>query len=92
MSGGHYNYLCYKDSNEVGSQREELEKMAARLKELGAYDAAYRTEEISVFFFNLQQKIEKLRDVWHAVEWLDSGDWGYDQAMEVINPEMRTQE
>lgn len=92
MSGGSYNYLCWKDSTEVGSEREALEKMAARLKELGAYDAAYQTEEISVFFITLNQKIEKLRDVWHAVEWLDSGDWGEAQAMEVINPEMRTEE
>ena len=74
MSGGSYNYLCFKDGTDIGSHGEELNKMVVRLKELNYPAIANDTEEIADFFLQLNEKIDKLRDVWQAVEWHDSGD------------------
>lgn len=45
MSGGSYNYLCYKDFPDICEQPSELENMRDRLVELGYEDAAKETEE-----------------------------------------------
>lgn len=84
MSGGHYNYLCFKDSTDIGGEAEELEKMTERLKELGFFTIARDTEKIAEAFIGLNEKIEPLRDVWYAVEWYDSGDWTKDQMIEEL--------
>ena len=83
MSGGSYNYLCFKETTDIVS--EELEAMATRLKEMGYIEISKDTEEIASFFLTLNEKIERLRDVWHAVEWMDSGDWGPEQAIKELD-------
>jgi hypothetical protein len=40
MSGGSYDYLCYKDVFELESQHEHIIRMRDRLIELGHLDAA----------------------------------------------------
>jgi hypothetical protein len=79
MSGGSYNYLCFKDATDIGGQGEDLLKMVDRLNELGYPEISKDTEEIAKFFLLLNEKIDKLRDVWQAVEWMDSGDWKPEQ-------------
>ncbi len=80
MSGGSYNYLCYKDSYEIHERRQELNEMRDRLTELGYLDAAKETESVilmlDAFEVRLQARIDRLKDVWKAVEWCDSGDSG----------------
>ena len=82
MSGGSYNYLCYKDSYEIHNYRQELNEMRDRLTELGYLDAAKETESVTLmldaFEVRLQARIDRLKDVWKAVEWCDSGDSGKD--------------
>lgn len=85
MSGGSYNYLCHAwDLDDLLEHRAGLEKMSARLAGLGwAEDAARETEELLVMLRQWQvraeTRMERLREVWKAVEWWDSGDWGEDQ-------------
>ena len=69
MSGGSYNYLCYQDAPEPC----ELRRMAERLRELGYEEWAAQTEAMIA-----PEPSKQLRDVWHAVEWLDSCDYGPD--------------
>ena len=82
MSGGSYNYLCYKDSDNINEVREELNQMRDRLTELGHKDAAKETESVLLmldsFEVRLSARLERLNDVWKCVEWCDSGDSGED--------------
>ena len=83
MSGGSYNYLCYKDGFEIGGHESDLQAMADRLAGLGyAADAARETQELLLelrqYENRIQTRIKRLSGVWHAVEWWDSCDSGED--------------
>lgn len=82
MSGGSYNYLCYKESYDIHERKEELNQMRDRLIELGFTDASGETESVLLmlqsFEVRLQTRIDRLKDVWRSVEWMDSGDSGLD--------------
>jgi len=82
MSGGSYNYLCYKDGFEIHEKKQELNDMRNRLIELGYLDAAKETESILLmldsFEVRIQARIDRLKDVWRSVEWYDSCDCGKD--------------
>jgi len=74
MSGGSYDYL-YFNAPEMGGHRGQLEAMAERLDQLPyAKEAAAATRRILLALDD-----EALAEVWHAVEWWDSGDYGEDQ-------------
>lgn len=81
MSGSSYDYLFTKDLREV--DLDMLEAMAARLDELGYRDLASATRAAAVRVVAAMDWYESrrrnLQDVWKAVEWLDSGDWGPEQ-------------
>lgn len=90
MSGGSYNYLCYKDKHEMFKcgKTEDLEAMASRLIELGHEDAA---KEVLNMKYTIQQSLvrvgvmkDRLNDVMKAVEWYDSSDSGIDRVDEAI--------
>ena len=88
MSGGSYNYLCYKDSHEIHNNIGDLNDMRDRLIDLGYLDAAKETESIilmlNAFEVRLQARIDKLNKVWQAVEWYDSNDFGEDEIKKEI--------
>jgi len=88
MSGGSYNYLCYKEGIDIFERREELKSMRDRLVELGYLDAAKETESVLLvmdsFEVRLQARLERMRDVWQAVEWWDNGDSGRDDVENAI--------
>ena len=77
MSGGHYDYLFLKEIEDL-FHTEHLTEMAERLSELNMGVAAEETEKIIVtlriFRNRMQAMLDKVRPVWYAVEWLDSGD------------------
>lgn len=85
MSGGSYNYLCVaSDIADLLEKRQELKEMAERLEGLPwARDAAIETWQLIHYIDRVQVRteayIKSLKEVWHAVEWWDSGDWGEDQ-------------
>ncbi|BFP50054.1 hypothetical protein KCMC57_64220 (plasmid) [Kitasatospora sp. CMC57] len=80
MSGGSYDYLCrVMDLGELLAKEHRLEEMADRLAGLGyAEDAAHETQELIVqlrqFKVRADVRVKRLSDLWHAVEWWDSGD------------------
>lgn len=79
MSGGSYEYLCFKDAADLLEASEQLRAMADRLKGVGhADDAARETEDIIAtveqFQESLNARITRISEVWRAVEWWDSGD------------------
>lgn len=90
MSGGSFNYLCHTwDLDTLMDKRGDLEEMASELAGLGyAQDAARETEELVVLLRQWEVRatvrIERLREVWKAVEWWRSCDYGEDQVREAL--------
>lgn len=82
MSGGSWNYLCYKDIDELmnGSSTELLQDMVDRLNSAGFEDVAQDTQGLVEYIKSARIRIETLfgtlSPVFKAVEWFDSGDWG----------------
>lgn len=88
MSGGSYNYLCFSNTENISSKIDDLRNMVDRIEKLGYPRIAEDTDKtialITDFEEKLQNSIDKLHKVWHAVEWLDSGDYSYDQAIKEL--------
>ena len=90
MSGGSFNYLCHTwDLNGLIDKCGDLEAMASELSGLGyAQDAARETEELVVMLRQWEVRatvrIERLREVWKAVEWWRSCDYGEDRVREAL--------
>lgn len=74
MSGGSYNYLCQADHSDIGNKTEDLQEMIERLKELGFYDIARESQLVLEHVKKTDPMIDKLSEIWKAVEWMDSGD------------------
>ncbi len=90
MSGGSYNYLCWKEARDLFESTTELEQMSERLATLGwASDAAAETDELILIIRaatnRVDARIKRLSPVWHAVEWWDSGDSGEDHLREELS-------
>lgn len=90
MSGGSYNYLCYKDASMIWDSTGTLSDMAQRLAGLGyAADAAAETESLLLLLrqaeIRIQTRIDRLSKVWRAVEWWDSGDSGEDGLKQALS-------
>jgi hypothetical protein len=92
MSGGSYDYLytvTRDDLGDIDSRRGTLREMADRLAGLGyAQDAAAETEELLLLLrqweVRARVRIERLAEVWHAVEWWDSSDSGEDGVRQAL--------
>lgn len=80
MSGGSFGYLCYKDVPELmnSSNIANLESMFQHLQEYGYEDIARDTQRLIEYIRSASIRIEvlseNLNDVFHAVEWHESGD------------------
>lgn len=80
MSGGSFGYLCYKDVPELmePSSISNLESMVQHLQEYGYEDIARDTQRLIEYIQSASIRIEvlseNLNDVFHAVEWHESGD------------------
>ena len=89
MSGGSFNYLCHSWCLEdLIPKIGELSRMIDALTEFGATDAAKETEalrlDIAAFDVRVSAKLKRLQDVWRAIEWLHSCDWGPEQVEEEL--------
>jgi hypothetical protein len=90
VSGGSYNYLCWvTDLHDLTQRQSDLGDMVDRLASLGyAQDAARETEELLVMLRQWEVRagvrLDRLGDVWKAVEWLDSHDWSEDAVKEAL--------
>jgi len=83
MSGGSYDYLCW-NTDDLERRRGMVDAMAKRLEELGYRDAARATRNVLYLLDGARQAADALSDVWHAVEWRDSGDYGDDSMRKAI--------
>lgn len=90
LSGGSFSYLCYKDVCDLmqPSGVSELERMALHLLDMGYEDIAKDTQRLVEYIKSASLTIEvlseQLNDVFHAVEWYESGDWGRDGCIEEL--------
>lgn len=90
MSGGSFNYLCHSfDLDDLIDKRGDLEAMSEALAALGyAQDAARETEELLVMLRQWEVRatvrVERLREVWKAMEWWRSCDYGEDEFQEAL--------
>jgi hypothetical protein len=82
VSGGSYNYLCFHTDN-LTEHLGDLEEMSKRLDGLPwASDAAADTRRVLALLEQAFQVAQGLGEVWRAVEWWDSADWGEEQVRE----------
>ena len=83
MIGGSYDYLCFKAPDEILGHEETIERMANDLAELGyAADVAAATWDIILatraFEVRLGAALDRIKPIWRAREWWQSGDTGED--------------
>src|SRR5690242_3262703 len=83
MSGGSWNYLVWAD--DLGGRIDDLTRMAARLEAENGPHAARATRDV-IRMLNAAERIadQSLREVWRAVEWRDSSDYGPEAITEAI--------
>lgn len=85
MSGGSFDYLYIKDAHRVVDSESDVQQMYDWLKDHGYADAMLHTGLVLQAIQLLDQRIDRMRDVWQAVEWCCSSDWGEDQVKEAID-------
>lgn len=89
MSGGSFDYLYYKEVDELFEMGDTIQRMADELAKLGyARDVAKDTQEVlqefRVFRNRLEVAIERLRPVWESMERWRSGDDGEEEFKDVL--------
>jgi hypothetical protein len=89
MSGGSYDYLCYKEAGDLIDHESTLQEMADRLAGLGyAADAAHETQHLLLTIRQFKNRIATMKwrlcGVWKAIEWWDSGDSGEERVKDEL--------
>jgi hypothetical protein len=78
MSGGSFDYLCYKEPSEILNALGDLERMTAHLARNEMPDAAQETYELVLecraHHARVAAYLARLQHLWQAVEWDTSGD------------------
>lgn len=91
MSGGSYNYLCFKDGEQLFEQGtlNDLKNIENRLNELGYTKIAGKVSDMNQIITESLEQVttmkEELNDILKAVEWHDSLDYGIEEIEEAIN-------
>jgi len=91
VSGGAFDYVSLVDDvRQLVAKLDDLKELAAALENAGPSLACRQTQGLigllvaaDVIFGDLRSG--GLLDVWKAVEWNQSGDWGNDRLQEAIN-------
>ena len=79
MSGGSYEYLYLEASAWIVDHPHYLVAMIEDLRKLGYEGTAGEISQILADFASIEARIKALRDVFHALEWYRSNDWGPEQ-------------
>ena len=89
MSGGSLNYLCYKEPEELFNHVADMEEVEATLLAEGYVDIAQDVRRLIEYTQTAKIRIgvlhRNLADVFHAVEWYHSADYGKDTMLEAFN-------
>lgn len=90
MSGGSFNYICWKEGSDLFEPHnvQELERMVDTLEVLGYEDAARETYDLIRTIKQARIRVstmhDRLSEVFHAVEWYESGDSSPERIEEAI--------
>lgn len=80
MSGGSLSYLYLKEPGDLFNHVEDLETVEQELLQRGYTDIARDVRRLIEYILTAENRIsvlaDSLRDVFHAVEWCCSGDYG----------------
>ena len=86
MSGGSLGYLYSKDFPEICEHIREMKMVERELIENGYTDIAADVRRLIEYCLSAQNRInvlsENLSDVFHAVEWYYSSDYGNDRMID----------
>ena len=89
MSGGSFNYLCYKDTEDLFNRISDLEDMRESLIKYGYEDIAKDTQRLIEYIKSAKCTIGTLKDmlepVFHAVEWYESADYSEKDYIETVD-------
>lgn len=89
MSGGSLNYLYCKEPHELFQYVEDMERVEATLLAEGYKDIALDVRRLIECVRTAENRIsvlrDKLGDVFHAVEWYMSADYGKDDMLAALN-------
>lgn len=82
MSGGSLNYLYIKEPGDLFNHHDDLQQVEGFLLALGYKDIAKDVRRLIEYIQSAENRIgvlhEQLKNVFHAVEWAMSGDYGRD--------------
>lgn len=82
MSGGSLNYLCYREGADLFDHIDEMERVEAELLRRGYKDIAKDVRRLIEYIQSAENRIgvlnDQLQDVFKAVEWRISADYGDD--------------
>lgn len=88
MSGGSFNYLCFVDQHDITERLSDLEDMAAALEAAGCEDGAKETLHIKYsiehFHTRMRVRLERIQDLWKAIEWERSCDTRREDTVKAI--------
>lgn len=88
MSGGSLAYLCNRDPGELFNYIRELEEVEQELLTRDAQDIARDVRRLIEYIKSAEVRIgvlsEQLNDIFHAVEWRLSADYGEDDLRKSI--------
>lgn len=88
MSGGSFNYLCYKETEDLFNRTSDLEDMRESLIKYGYEDIAKDTQRLIEYIKSAKCTIDTLKEilepVFHAVEWYESADYSKETMIEIL--------
>lgn len=88
MSGGSFNYLYCRNTDELMNNTSDLEEMRDYLISYGYEDIAKDAQRLIEYIKSAECVIGTLKNmlepVFHAAEWYESGDYGKEKMIEVL--------
>ena len=84
MSGGSFDYLCFKDGAEVLGSSALTDMIEELHREFPESAAARDTAALLALRDAVDRKVAALHDVWQNVEWWRSMDYSREQAAKAV--------
>ena len=89
MSGGSFNYLCYKDTEDFFKRTDDLEEMKEILEKHGYKNISKDVNSLISYIKDsirfIDEKREELRPIFKAIEYFESGDIGKEEMYSVFD-------
>lgn len=91
MSGGSFGYLCDKDFGQLVEYAYDLSLMADKLD--AEFPGSQAAADTRAFFdrvrklqdVDFEDAFKALKEVWHDVEWWQSGDYSRDTVQKTVD-------